>query len=217
MGTSEHIVKTSLELIASCEKKAKVVMEFIKGAACLIEEYRNEQEGMISALKEKLARTSGLRRRDFDDLINGVLARRKEMEKGIKESLESLWMEEGEMVNFLRAVITTEKTDNLEMLKKVRLPLLQKKEGDAAKLLMGLRLEQAELGSALKQLLSKGERVRVRDFKAMVKTVKMRQRERGKGIGRLLDEFDTARVDVMAEWKAVFSAYENHGLSSGGR
>ena len=53
-------------------------------------------------------------------------------------------------------VLTTGKTADIETLKKERLPLLQKKEEGAAKLLMRLHLEQAELSIALKQLLSKG-------------------------------------------------------------
>ncbi len=214
MGTQEHIVKTNLELIASCEKKAKAVMEFINEAVGLIGEYRKEQEGMINELREGLAGRVGLRKKDFDNLMEGILGQRKETEKGVKDALDALWKDEGEIIKLLKKVLATGKTDDIETLKMVRLSLLQKNESNAARLLMRLNMEQAELGIALKQLLLKGEKAGIKDFKALVRAMDVRRKERSGGLDRLFEEFSRVRLDVMAKWQGVFSAYER--LNIGG-
>lgn len=220
MGTSDraglelapaHIVKINLELIASYEKKTRLVMEFINEAAGLAGECRKEQEEMINALRDGLAGRAGLRKKDFDNLMEGILGQRQSTEKRVRESLESLWKEEGEIIKLLKDVLTTGKTADIETLKNARLPQLQKKEGDAAKLLMGLQVEQAELSIALKQLLSMGEKAGgkktgIKKLKAFVRTMEVRRKERIGGMDGLFDEWARVRLDVITKWNGVFSS-----------
>lgn len=208
MKTSEHIVKINFELTASYEKKTRLVMEFINEAAGLIGEYRTEQEGMLRELRDGLAGRIGLRKKDFNNLIEDMLGYGKEAEKRVRESLGALWKEEGEIIKLLKDILTTGKTADIETLKNARLPQLQKKEGDAAKLLMGLQVEQAELSIALKQLLSRGEKTGIKELKAFVRTMDIRRKERIGGLDGLFDELSRVRLDVITKWNGVFSTDE---------
>lgn len=222
MGTSDragsepapaHIVKINIELIASYEKKKRLVMEFINKATGLIGEYRTEQEGMLKELRDGLAGRVGLRKKDFDNLIEGMLGHRQSTEKRVRDALEALWKEEGEIIKFLKGILTTGKTADIETLKNARLPQLKKKEDDAARLLTGLQVEQAELNIALKQLLSMGEKAGgkkagIKELKAFVRTMEVRRKERIGGLDGLFDELERVRFDVIAKWNGVFSANE---------
>ncbi|MBI5887707.1 MAG: hypothetical protein HZB82_03235 [Deltaproteobacteria bacterium] len=183
-------------------------MEFINEAAGLIGEYRTEQEGMLRELRDGLAGRIGLRKKDFNNLIEDMLGYGKEAEKRVRESLGALWKEEGEIIKLLKDILTTGKTADIETLKNARLPQLQKKEGDAAKLLMGLQVEQAELSIALKQLLSRGEKTGIKELKAFVRTMDIRRKERIGGLDGLFDELSRVRLDVITKWNGVFSTDE---------
>ncbi|MEK6790205.1 MAG: hypothetical protein AABY45_00705 [Deltaproteobacteria bacterium] len=192
------------QLIAAYEKKTRAVKEFMNKATALIGEYRKEQEEMMQEIRDGLAHRDGLRKKDFDNLMEGILG--QETEKGIKDALDALWKDEGEIIKVLSDVLTTGKTADIETLKKERLPLLQKKEEGAAKLLMRLHLEQAELSIALKQLLSKG--TGIKDLKTFVKAMAVRREEGISGLDGLLEEWGMVRLDVITKWHGVLDAYE---------
>ena len=64
-------------------------------ATALIGEYRKEQEEMMQEIRDGLAHRDGLRKKDFDNLMEGILG--QETEKGIKDALDALWKDEGRL------------------------------------------------------------------------------------------------------------------------
>jgi hypothetical protein len=202
-----HIKEIGLDIINSYEKRVKLVKVLINEAARRMDEYCKEQEEMIGQLRGNLARSEGLRKRDFDSLMESVLSRRREREKETRETLERLWREEGGMIDTLRGIFTDGNVD-FERVKGVILSRHRDREREVARLLMKLHLEQEELSAALKGLLSKGGKIKINDFKEIIRAVRMRHDKGGEGIDRLLEEFCKVRQEVTVQWQGLFSVYD---------
>lgn len=213
MEFQERLKELGLEIISSYERRLKLVNSLVCEAVRRVNGYCREQEEMSRRLKENLARHGGMRKKDFDALMETVLAKRRERETETRQKLEKIWQEEGEMIILLKKTLSGNcNPADFEKMKRETLLRLREREKDVAKSLMRLQLEQEELSAVLKNLLSKGGEVRIKDLKAMVKTLGNHDRESGDEIDRILDEFDRIRHEVAAQWEGVFSFYDK-GLS----
>lgn len=209
MEFQEPLRTIGLEIINSYEKRLKLVNTLVVEAVKRVNNYCREQEEISRRLKENLARHGGMRKKDFDALMETVLAKRRERETKTRQQLETIWQEEGEMILILKKVLTGNcNPADFEIMKRDILLRLREREKEVAKSLMKFQLEQEELIAALKNLLSKGEEVRIKDLKSMVKTLGNRDRESSDEIDRILDEFDRIRREVAAQWEGVFSFYD---------
>ena len=209
MELKNSIKEVGIDFIDSYEKRVKLVMVLMREAARRIDGFFGEQDDMIGQLREGLARSEGLRKKDFDTFMGAILARRKEREEGTQHALDDLWKEEKEMMDALREVFTDEHADvDLEKIKTEILSRHQNREKEITRMMMELHREQEELSTALNGLLAKGERVTVRDFRTMVSTFKIKNGNHGDEIGTVLDQLYTARQAVTSQWQRLFSAYE---------
>lgn len=207
MDVQRHI-KMSTDVIDSCEKRIKLVTILVKEAARHIQDCCNEQAAMIEQLRENLARYEGLRKKDFDMLMEAVLTKRKEKEFETQKALESLFRDEKDVLDKLRNISSTGDIADFEDVKTDILSRQQEKEKVIARLLMDLHMEQEELSAALKGLLSKGEKVRIRNFKGVVNVFKVQQRESQDEMDRMLDEVYATRQEVASKWLRLLSVYE---------
>jgi hypothetical protein len=82
----------------------------------------------------------------------------------------------------------------------------KEQEGKLSRMLRELHLEQEELGAGLKKLLEKGEKVRIKDFKAMIRAVRLRQGGRWDKAGKMLDELWRIDEEVAIQWRKVMSS-----------
>ncbi len=55
-------------------------------------------------------------------------------------------------------------------------------------------------------VLEKGEKVRTKDFKAMIRAVQLRQGGRRDKVGRMLDELWRIDEEVATQWRRVMSS-----------
>lgn len=208
MEIQERIRGVCLDVVNSYEKRIKLVNVLISEAVRHVNDYCKEQEEMSGRLKENLARHEGMRKKDFDVLMETVLAKRREREIETRQTLEKIWEEEREMIDLLRKTLS--EGCNLADFEKIKRDILSRhreREKEVARSLMRFQLQQEELSAALKKLLSKGGKVRVKDFKALVRTLGYRDREISDEIDRMLDEFVRIRQEVSAQWGGVFSFY----------
>jgi predicted transcriptional regulator len=60
--------------------------------------------------------------------------------------------------------------------------------------------EHNEMSETLYRLLDKGEAIRIKEFKKMIKNIRLRQIERGKEVKAKLDEFRKERKDMASQW-----------------
>ncbi|MBI5643513.1 MAG: hypothetical protein HY954_08575 [Deltaproteobacteria bacterium] len=199
-------LSSGLEIVESYEKRSKVIIELINEAAGLVDEHSSEQDAILVTLKETLAKTERLRKKDFDRLVESVLGRREEMKARLKESLDALWAEEAEMVRRLTDIFTKGKPEDFEFINNAHIPRMREREEVVVKLLMGLHIGQAELSVELRRLLSKGADLKIRDFKSAIKELKALQDE--KGADNAVEELERLRLDILGQWRGVCSAYE---------
>ncbi len=213
MEFQERLRNMGLETIDSYEKRLKLVNVLICEAVRHVNNYRREQEEMSGQLKENLARHEGMRKKDFDAMMEAVLARRRDRETETRQKLEKIWEEEGDMINLLRDTLTGNcNPADFEKMKVEALTLHREREKDLVKSLMKFQLEQEELSAVLKKLLSKRGRVRIKDLKSMVKTLGNRDGEAINEIDGILDEFDVIRQEVAAQWEGVLSFYDKSAV-----
>ena len=166
---------------------------------------RDEREKLNGELRENLAKNKSLRRKDFDRLMDGILLTQNEREKEVRNLLNSHLHEQKEMARDLRGSLEKFK-DSLakgeaqrvkefqEMIKEILVKQDERKDEVTFKL-KEFRKEQKVLSSKLRELLTKGRDLRIKDLKAMVKNFRVlskerldRQEERRKEIRQLLGE-----------------------------
>lgn len=204
----EEMRKTGMTVIDSYERRVKTVLSFVRQAARLVEEKRRDTEEMALLLRENLARHKGLRRKDFDSLMERAFSGKNDTEMRIRELLAELDRGEGEMVSALRKVMVEGEQRLFEKVKNEILPLQKEREKAAARLIMLLQTEDEEFRAALKMLLSKGGDIRIKDFKNLTKVLKARQGEETKDVREVFETCRLAAESAAARWQGLLSLYE---------
>lgn len=200
-------------LLDSYEKSTAVITGLIEETAGIVEGGTgNAQDEMISRLRRNLTMFAGMRKKDFDDTMEGVLARIRERQRVIRGVIQLLRAEEDRIVKELREFISGKTAEYAEYFDQNRGELVKRqrmREMDVARSLMELHLEKTELNAALQRLAAMGKRLRVKDFKATMSIVKSSLDEKIREAETLLVEFENARDEVLLLWKEVFAAYKN--------
>ena len=198
-------------VIDSYEAQVRTVAALMRQTLEVLRNLDYEQEKEVLELRDLLARAESLRRKDFDTLIAKIWARRREKEGKIGETLESFLIEQQEMVVWLRKVVSDGyiSLEEFRLLSQNMLTRQKEREGKMSRMLRELHLEQEELGAGLKGLLEKGEKVRTKDFKAMIRAVQLRQGGRRDKVGKMLDELWRIDEEVATQWRRVMSSTRN--------
>jgi len=195
-------------IIDSYEARVKTVGALMKQTIEALRSLDVEQEARVLQLRDLLARAESLRRTDFDTLTSEIWARRWEKENRVARLLALFLEEQGDLAVWLREVVTSDGID-LEEFRWISQALLGRQkemEGELGRLLRELHMEQEEMDAGLKKLLQKGERIRIKDLKAMVNAIHLTQGGRRHEVGKMLDELWGAGEDVSAQWQRVISS-----------
>lgn len=218
MGIAEAMLVLVQNIIDSYEMRVKTVDRLVKQANELLKSFHAEQEELASKLRDNLAKGECLRKKDFDLMMEDIRAQRKKREKEAAEVLERFQREEEEMIAELRKIIKSGEHTRLEKFKTMKESILarqKEREERVREVLRNFHLEQEELGAGLRRLLSKNESVRIRDFKAMIKAIRVQQKERESEAGEMLEDFRRVREEVSAEWRKLESSMERRrGLTA---
>lgn len=167
---------------------------------------RQEREKLNAELRESLTKNESLRRKDFDNMMQGILIAQDEREKEVRKLLNSYLIEQKEMVRSLRENLGKFKNslekgevrrvkEFQEMIKHI-LAKQEERKDEVTSRLKEFKKEQKVLASGLKELLAKGKELRIKDLRSMLKEFKTqhkerlaRQEERKKEVRQLLGEF----------------------------
>lgn len=195
-------------VIDSYELRVKMVGDLIRQAAEALKDFHIEQENLASELKNLLTKTESLRKKDFDKMMEKIWSRRKKKrEEEITQMIEKFQMEEKRILRELRKILDPSKPvriDDLEVIKEEIMTRCKDREREVSNMLKKFHLEQEELCSALKKLLSKGERVRVKDLKAMIQEIQIQWIYREGEMGRLFEELEKVRDEMIDPvWQRV--------------
>ena len=210
MGIKEDLKTLANSILDSYETRVRTVSALMDQSYHFFKDYQLELEEMMERLKDNLARAESLRKRDFDGMMRDITERRRSQEEDAEDVFERFKEEETEMIGRLRKIIiSSDNRSSLEDVEAIREDILKRqkeRENSIIRVLKRFQIEQEELKIALKRLLSKGEYVRIKDFKLMLKSLSAQHGIRDTELDHMMEDLEMVRNGVQAEWQAVARA-----------
>lgn len=174
---ADRMERLAREVVACYEARISSVEQIIAATHETLETFRGEREEMRSRLRESLAKTASLRKRDFDAMMRGLLALQEQREERVKGMVRSYLAEQRTAARSLGEALAGRETNMVDVAARLR-AFGVTQEARASELRSALaecRREQERVTSALGQLLSNGPSIRVMDLKATLKTIQPQQ------------------------------------------
>jgi len=207
------------KIISSYEARIQSVEAFFEAVGQIFQDFqdsllstRQEREKIHNQLRESLARNESLRKKDFDRMMSVISLYLDQSEQEIRKLSQKYLGEQTKLVQQLREGLRNFKDALTEgRIKKVKeLQTLIKEiltKQDESKIEVTSKLKEFQQGQQqtskmLKDLLAKGEELRIRDFKAMLGEFKRQRKERiacqerrRQGVKDMLGEFKAKRTE----------------------
>jgi len=200
------------ERVTSMGTILDTTFQFLQETQTPLAGLKEEREQINAELRERLARTSSLRRTDFDRMMLELLASQREQETEAKTLLSDYLNEQKaiarELHDSLIRVRDSVAEDNIVAVKRLHdqlqeTPVRQEKcRTEICAKLRQFQEKQEALTSELRQLLARGEDLRIKDFKLMLERFKAdrakrlaRQQQRKEETRSLLTGFRQERTN----------------------
>jgi len=193
---------------------------------------KEERRKISTELRDILAHNEHLRKKDFDNMTQGVLSAQEEREAEVKNLLKSYLNQQREMARTLREDLAKFK-DALaksdvqrvkefhDMIKNVLASQDARKEEVAFKL-KEFQKEQREMAKGLKTLLAKGKELRIKDLKGMLQEFRaqhkkrlVQQIERGKEVNKMLGRIKDKTPEAIHPVRNVGDTPKENKISKG--
>jgi hypothetical protein len=197
-------------------------------------ETKQEQEKVNSQLRESLAKNNHLRKKDFDQMMQGIVSIQDEKEKSARSLLADHLDSQKEMTGILRDILSAVrnaihggdvgKVKEFQSIIKELLIQQEKKKEKVTLRLKEFQQEQVQIISRAKELLAKGEQLRVKDLKQMLMEFRMQHKERieqklerKKEVNNMLVNFKNKRKQWRTAKMALSVLKDDHdSISSSG-
>lgn len=210
MGTGEELKALANSIIDSYEARVRTVKGLMEQAYGFLRSFQMELEEMIDRLRDNLARGESLRKKDFDRMMADFTERWLSHQLTAEDVLTRFQKEETEMIDRLRKIIVSGDRSNLKDMELIQDDILKRqkeREAGVIQTLKRIQVEQEELKAAIKRLLSKGDDVRITDFKLMLKSLRVQQGIQDTQLDSMLEDLDLARSRVQSQWQAVLGGH----------
>ncbi len=208
MEIADEMRELVKEIISSYESRVESVTAITEITNEMLEDFKNKRNEMASKLRETLANGESLRRKDFDNMMKAIVSQGEERENLIKEMLKNFLHEHQQMAASLRENLSNGRPIRTEefrsMIEGIRTGQLEKKK-EVRTLLENYRKEQQILADELRKLLSKGESLRIKDFKDMLQSIREEKRGREKEVSRMLAGFRNEVEEAASAWRELSS------------
>jgi hypothetical protein len=216
----EHTQQLIDSLLTSYEERVTsmgaildTTFQFLQETQTPLAGLKEERERINTELRERLARTSSLRRTDFDRMMLELLASQREQEAEAKTLLSDYLDEQKaiarELHDSLIRVRDSVAEDNIAAVRRLHdqlqeTPARQEKcRTEICAKLKQFQEKQEALTSELRELLARGEDLRIKDFKLMLERFKAdrakrlaRQQQRRTETRSLLSGFREERAKI---------------------
>ena len=197
------------ENISSYKAKVESITCFMEEAASIVRRISGEQDELASRLRDMLANTQCLRKRDFDGMYCPVKEKRRQDYERVMRAIEDFRRGEYQMITRWQGFISREEGLTLSDFYSNKEEMLSEhdfREEEVIRAIRNYHLQQEELLAGLRGLVGKGGHVRIADFKVMLRSMDARVSERETDMGGLLEEiWEAARV-VREDWHEIVSA-----------
>jgi hypothetical protein len=182
------------------------VAGYMGRAVGLLEDLYAEQDAMIEQLKRTLSKGKSLRRSDFDAIFGNVLAKRRRTREmlptlvdGYRANRETLVQE----IEDLCSSDTAEAPTAWPVLKKRLLESNDTGEGEVVAVLRQVHMEREDLSTALSDLLSRGERLKISDLKTIAQRLASRDSRESAELAALLATCEAAGRNASMQWEKL--------------
>jgi hypothetical protein len=206
MSAGSDVKELAVSIIDSYEMRVSTVTTLMTQANNLLKSFQIEMEDMITQLRDNLAKSESLRKKDFDIMMRTMVDRMREIEQEEQDRFIQFQMEESEMIGRFRRLVSGESlvvTEDMETLREDVHTRQKERERRIVNGLKQFQIAQEEFRSGVKILLLKGDGVRIKDLKRMLRTIKAHQYFREPEIIAILDSFDAVRNRVQNQWREV--------------
>jgi len=215
------------DIISSYENRIQNIGAIFETTHQLLEGFQNsfldtrqERERLNAELRDNLAKNKSLRRKDFDNMMQGILCAQDEREKEVKNLLKTYLNEQkqmacalGENLGKFKNSLTKGEAERMREFQNLIKGILARQDERRVEVTLKLRefqKEQKDLANSLKQLLAKGRELRIKDLKSMLAEFKTRhkerisrQEERRQEIKNLLGGFKKERQELAENWQSA--------------
>ena len=206
MSAESDVKELAVSIIDSYEMRVSTVTTLMTQANNLLKSFQIEMEDMITQLRDNLAKSESLRKKDFDIMMRTMVDRMRELEQEEQNRFIQFQMEESEMIGRFRRLVSGESlvvTEDMEALREDVHTRQKERERCIVNGLKQFQIAHEEFRSGVKTLLLKGDGVRIKDLKQMLRTIKAHQYFREPEIIAILDSFDAVRNKVQNQWREV--------------
>ena len=199
-------VQAFTDLIQGYEQRVNTVTRYMTQAADLLCQLAGEQDVMIAQLKDMLAARCSFRHKDFDGAVRRVVAKRRERLAALPGLIEDFRHTEQGLVDKVRQLLTGNAADVARAwpeLKQEMLSLQRMRERNVSRMLKRAHIEQEELCRGLKGLLSKGEKIRIADLKAVMREINAISPQEMTDLADVFRDCQSACAEVSEAWANV--------------
>jgi len=209
METKEDLRTLATSILDSYAMRVDTVNALMEQAYGFLRSCQNELNDMIDRLRENLARAGSLRKADFDRMIRDILAPRTAQARETEERLSRFREEEEGMIQRLRTILARGQDNGFQNIQEIRFDILRRqkdRERDILSALKQFQIDQEELRECLRALLAKGERIKIKDLRGMLRALKVQQARRDTVILNMIEELDAVRERVQSRWQQVLGS-----------
>ena len=207
-------------VISSYEARMQSIGVLFEATGQIIQDFqeylfttRAERGKINGQLRENLASNASLRKKDFDRMMSVISSHIDQREQEVRELFKRYFREQAKLVQQLREglrefrdALVAGRADKVKelhtLIKEILSQQGESKDAITSKL-ENFQEGQRQTSKMLKGLLAKGEKLRIRDFKAMLAEFKKQRQERVTGhkqrrqqVRDMLDKFKAERTEA---------------------
>jgi len=210
-------------IISSYEARIQSVEAFFDVTGQIFQDFqesllstRQEREKINNQLRENLAQNRSLRKKDFDRMMSVISSYLDESEQEVRQLSHKYLNEQTKLAqqlreglrNFKDALIQGQAQEVGELQTLIRQILTRQDESkiEVTSKLKEFQQGQQQTSKMLKELLTRGEELRIRDFKAMLGEFKRQRKERiacqerrRREVKDMLGEFKAKRTEIKQD------------------
>ncbi|OGV98347.1 MAG: hypothetical protein A3I04_04870 [Nitrospinae bacterium RIFCSPLOWO2_02_FULL_39_110] len=209
----EDIVSSYEERIESIGSIFDTVYSILGDFQGSIADIKEEREKIGNQVRDILAKNEHLRKKDFDNMMQGILKASEQREKEVRDLLNGYFNEQKTMAQALRESLgkfkdslargEAERVKEFQALIKDLLSKQEERKEGVTSKLKRFQQQHNKLIVSLRELLAKGGNLRIKDFKIMLKEFKVQreerltlQRKRKKEVAKMLSGFREKRLPL---------------------
>jgi hypothetical protein len=184
----------------------KALAGYMSSAVELLDGLYADQDRMIEQLKEALARQHSLRHCDFDEVFGKVLQQRQRTRKDLSILVEAYRASREAIAQEVEQLFVNNVAEAAQAWPVLKSRLLSEEDNGAAEVVAILRrvhMEQEELSTALSGLLTRAEKLRAKDLKAVVGRLADRASGESKELVALLAMCEGAARSAGLKWQRL--------------